>query len=116
LCGEVEVVSIGIPDDIIEGFDLKIDLATFEWVSSILPVRPPDSHKGDFGRVLTVAGSTGMTGAAALAALASLRSGCGLAKIACPQSTQPVLATKLTEIDLVNSGRPLGSSPRGLGE
>jgi ADP-dependent NAD(P)H-hydrate dehydratase / NAD(P)H-hydrate epimerase len=117
--GEVEIVPIGIPDDVIEGFDLKIDLTTFEWVSSILPPRKPDGHKGDFGRVLTVAGSTGMTGAATLAALASLRSGCGLAKLACPKSTQSVLATKLTEVmtrpipDVRNKGV---FALRGLGE
>jgi len=101
VCGDVEVVPIGIPADVIDGFDLKIDLATIEWVSEILPVRKPDGHKGDFGRVLTVAGSTGMTGAAAMAALASLRSGCsgcGLSKLACPNTTQPVLAQKLTEV------------------
>ena len=97
-CGDVEVVPIGIPDDVIDQFQLKIDLAAQEWVTSILPTRKPDGHKGDFERVLTVAGSTGMTGAAAMAALSSLRAGCGLAKLACPKSTQPVLAMKLTEV------------------
>ncbi len=117
--GEVEVVPIGIPDDVIDSFNLKIDLATYEWVEEILPPRKPDGHKGDFGRVLTVAGSTGMTGAAALASLASLRAGCGLAKLACPKSTQPVLATKLTEVmtrpipDVRNKGV---FALRGLGE
>jgi hydroxyethylthiazole kinase-like uncharacterized protein yjeF len=97
-CGEVEVVPIGVPDDVIAKFALKIDLVDDEWIGSLLPPRKPDGHKGDFGRVLTVAGSTGMTGAAAMAALSSLRAGCGLAKLACPKSTQPVLASKLTEV------------------
>lgn len=98
VCGDVEVIPIGIPDDVVAKFNLRIDLATIEWVSSILPPRKPDGHKGDFGRVLTIAGSTGLTGAAAMAALSSLRAGCGLAKLACPKSTQPVLAMKLTEV------------------
>ncbi|MCX6835523.1 MAG: NAD(P)H-hydrate epimerase, partial [candidate division Zixibacteria bacterium] len=97
-CGDVEIIPIGIPDDVIDRFPLKIDLATEEGVTSILPPRKPDGHKGDFGRVLTVAGSTGLTGAAAMAALSSLRTGCGLATLACPKSTQPVLAMKLTEV------------------
>jgi len=98
ICGDVAVVPIGIPDDVIDSFDLKPDLATGAFVAELLPIRKPDSHKGDFGRVLTIAGSTGMTGAAALSALASLRSGCGLSRLACPKSTQPVAATKLTEV------------------
>ena len=40
-----------------------------------LKPRPADAHKGDFGKVLIVAGSVGMSGAAALAGKAALRSG-----------------------------------------
>ena len=117
--GDVDVIPIGVPDDVVDQFSLKIDLASDEWMTSVLPPRKPDGHKGDFGRVLTVAGSTGMTGAAAMAALSSLRAGCGLAKLACPKSTQPVLAAKLTEVmtrpmpDIRNKGV---FALRGLGE
>ena len=119
VCGDVEVIPIGVPDDVVNIFNLRIDLTTADWVSEILPLRKPDGHKGDFGRVLTVAGSTGLTGAAAMAALSSLRAGCGLAKLACPKSTQPVLAMKLTEVmtrpmpDVRNKGV---FALRGLGE
>lgn len=47
-----------------------------------LPTRDPESHKGDFGRVLIIGGSRGMSGAAALAGMAALRAGAGLVKIA----------------------------------
>ncbi|MBL8900024.1 MAG: NAD(P)H-hydrate dehydratase [Planctomycetes bacterium] len=47
-----------------------------------LPERPRAAHKGDFGRVLIVAGSSSMPGAAALCALAALRSGAGLVTLA----------------------------------
>jgi len=96
LAGDVEVVPIGIPEDVVPAFDLKVDLITEDYVSDTLPLRKADGHKGDFGRVLLIAGSTGMTGAAALAAESALRSGCGLAKLACPHTTQPILAQKLT--------------------
>jgi len=98
LAGNVEVVPIGIPDDVVESFPLKCDLITEDLVSDLLPLRRPDGHKGDFGRLLVIAGSTGMTGAAAMAGESALRSGCGLCRVACPATTQPVLAGKLTEV------------------
>ena len=57
-----------------------------------LPVRRADSHKGDYGRVLIVAGSRGMTGAAALAGMGALRSGAGLVFLALPASCWSVVA------------------------
>ena len=60
-----------------------------------LPKRKPDTHKGDYGRVLVVAGSPGMCGAAALAALGAHRSGAGLVYVACPENVVDVLSIKL---------------------
>ena len=40
--------------------------------------RPEESHKGDYGHMLIVAGCQSMPGAAVLATEAALRSGCGL--------------------------------------
>lgn len=57
-----------------------------------LPVRRPEAHKGDFGRVLVVAGSRGMAGAAVLAGRACLRGGAGLVTVATPGSQQLVVA------------------------
>ena len=57
-----------------------------------LPPRAPDSHKGNFGRVLIVAGSRGMSGAACLAGVAALRGGAGLVRVAVPESVWPVVA------------------------
>ncbi len=98
LAGQVEVIPIGIPDDVIEKFKLPHRLITSEMVASKLPKRKPDGHKGDFGYLLIIAGSTGLTGAAELTANSAMRSGCGMVRVACPSSVQPVLAAKLTEI------------------
>lgn len=57
-----------------------------------LPARKPDGHKGDFGRVLVIAGSRGMAGAAVLCGSAALRGGAGLVKVATPASSLPLVA------------------------
>ena len=59
-----------------------------------LPPRKPDSHKGDYGRVLVVAGSPGMCGAASMAATAAYRAGAGLVYIACPASIATAMSIK----------------------
>lgn len=72
-------------------------ITTEEFVRSLLPVRPRDAHKGDFGRVLILAGSVGYTGAPALAANAALRTGAGLIFVGVPEPVWPIVATKLDE-------------------
>lgn len=95
--GVVTVVPIGLPDEAIEKLQLRHEVLMPWVVAETLPERKPDGHKGDFGKLLVVAGSTGYTGAATLTALSALRSGCGLVKLACAKSIQPMLAIKLTE-------------------
>ncbi|MEA1981284.1 MAG: NAD(P)H-hydrate dehydratase [candidate division Zixibacteria bacterium] len=100
LSGEIQIIPIGIPDDVIENFNLKTDLLTTQKISSLLPSRKPDGHKGDFGKILCIAGSSGLTGAAILTAKTALRSGCGLVKVACPHSILPTIASSVTEATL----------------
>jgi len=97
LAGEVKVVLIGVPDEVIDKFDLTVELITPEIVSSRLPVRPPDGHKGTFGKLFVLAGSTGLTGAAALTAKAAYRCGCGLVKVGCPRTVLPIIASLVVE-------------------
>jgi NAD(P)H-hydrate epimerase len=58
----------------------------------MLAPREPESNKGDFGRVLVVAGSRGMSGAAVLCGSAALRGGAGLVTVAGPEDTLPIVA------------------------
>ena len=66
-------------------------------VLKILPDRLPNTHKGNFGRILLLCGSRGYTGAAALAALGALRTGAGLVYLAVPESIYTIEAIKLLE-------------------
>ncbi|AGB40297.1 yjeF-like protein, hydroxyethylthiazole kinase-related protein [Halobacteroides halobius DSM 5150] len=95
--GNLEVVDIGLPKKVIKDQQIDSELITSQVVADFLPIREKKSHKGSFGKLLVVAGSTGMTGAAALTGQASLRSGAGLVTVGVPASLNPILEEKLTE-------------------
>jgi NAD(P)H-hydrate epimerase len=92
--GDIVIADIGIPADVIEGLEgPRIALLTRHGMRDLITPRVPESHKGDYGRVLIVAGSRGKTGAAHLAAVGALRSGAGLVTVATPAGCQAVVAT-----------------------
>lgn len=70
---------------------------TASMLRPLLPPRRKNSHKGDYGRLLIVAGSRGMTGAAVLAARAALKAGAGLVTVACPETERRLVAAALPE-------------------
>jgi NAD(P)H-hydrate epimerase len=71
---------------------------TQRWVARSLPPRPERGHKGDFGRLLVVAGSIDYPGAALLTALGAMRAGAGLVRIATAESVAARLAGAVPEI------------------
>ena len=96
--GDLVIADIGIPASVVDELDGPwVELLTRERMRELVPTRVADSHKGDFGRVLVIAGSLGRTGAAHLAALGALRSGAGLVTIATPKSCVPVIAAMMPE-------------------
>jgi ADP-dependent NAD(P)H-hydrate dehydratase / NAD(P)H-hydrate epimerase len=91
--GEVVIADIGIPAGIFETLEgPRVELMTRDRMRVLVSPRAADAHKGDFGRVVIVAGSHGKTGAAILAAQGALRSGAGLVTIATPRSCVPIIA------------------------
>ena len=98
LAGKLEVVDIGFPEQVVEAQNIKVNWTTAAQAAQWMPPRPPSSHKGSYGRVLAVAGSTGMTGAAALASEAALRAGAGLVTLATPKHLNPILEGLLPEV------------------
>lgn len=92
--GEVVIADIGIPAEVFETLEGPlVELMTRDRIRALITPRAADAHKGDFGRVLIVAGSRGKTGAAVLAAEGALRSGAGLVTVASPRCCVPIVAT-----------------------
>src|SRR5687767_1062235 len=95
--GELQVVDIGLPDDLSSLKDLNVEVAEEEIVSALLPERPLASHKGTFGTALIAAGSTNYTGAVLLAGEAANRIGAGLVTLAVPAPVHMALAGRILE-------------------
>lgn len=96
--GHVHVKPIGLPLDSATSIGAKIFTLNDEDLAQKLKDRPRDSHKGTFGKVAVIAGSTGLTGAAYLTAISALRSGAGLVTLGIPSSLNSIMEEKLTEV------------------
>ncbi|MFH1905058.1 MAG: NAD(P)H-hydrate dehydratase [bacterium] len=96
--GNLIIQDIGLPEKLLTDPELKLNLMTHSELSSLIPKRPVNSHKGTFGHVFIIAGSRGLTGAAALASLGALYSGTGLVTLGIPESLNSIMEMKLTEV------------------
>ena len=96
--GRVVVADIGIPAAVVDALaGPRVTVVTRAWARRRVPHRARETHKGDYGRVLVAAGSTGKSGAAGLAGLGALRSGAGLVTVATPRACQPTVAALTPE-------------------
>lgn len=74
---------------------------TKDWVSSKLPKRPKDAHKGTFGKVMVVAGSENYPGAAYLSCAAAYRVGAGLITLLTNETAKIIVSKKLPEVTFI---------------
>ena len=96
--GRVVIADIGLPRQLLADANLDVSLLQPEDAALALPSRDPDAHKGTYGHVLVLAGSSGKTGAAAMCALSALRIGAGLVTLGLPESLNDMMEAKLTEV------------------
>lgn len=85
-CGEVKVANIGIPTEA-QTYTGPGD------VEAVSRNRTPDSHKGQFGRLLVIGGSETFTGTPALSSLAAYRTGVDLVTVAAPETAVQTIAS-----------------------
>lgn len=90
--GIVSLAEIAIPRDIPV---VKPSAFLVEKADVVLPERAKASHKGSFGHVFVVTGSSEKEGAAGLCALGALRAGAGLATLLGESSTLESLRSRL---------------------
>jgi NAD(P)H-hydrate epimerase len=107
--GSLKIIDIGIPKRLVEEEKIQTHLLEYEEIQRWLSIpRRHDTHKGDYGHLLVIAGSVGKTGAAAMACEAALRMGAGLVTLAIPKSLNPIMEMKLTEV----MTEPLPETPK----
>jgi NAD(P)H-hydrate epimerase len=95
--GTLEIIDISLPAKSVFAANLKTELVDENTVRPWLVPRPNSAHKGTFGHLLVLAGSSGKTGAALLCGRGALRSGVGLLTLAAPVTLCDILATALPE-------------------
>jgi NAD(P)H-hydrate epimerase len=97
--GEVKNVNIGVDSKEFDKFNTqKIFEVEFDDIKGHLPKRSPLAHKYNSGKVFIAAGSPGFTGAAFLSSLSSLRTGSGAVVLGIPESLNPIMEAKTTEV------------------
>ncbi len=96
--GEITIADIGIPGSVLDKVNNVYSIPTEDDIHYRLPQRSADVYKHRVGKVFTLCGAPGFTGAATLVGDAALVSGAGLIMAGVPQSLNPILETKLTEV------------------
>ncbi len=97
--GELKVIDISIPKRLVEEEKIQVHLLEEDEIRKNLSIlRRRDSHKGDYGHLVALAGSVGKTGAAAMACEAALRMGAGLVTLGIPKTLNAIMEVKLTEV------------------
>lgn len=95
--GELVVLDIGFAKEELEGFSAT---TFFLEEADLLPLHRRFhrfAHKGDYGKILLVAGSKGKMGAAILASKAAFRTGSGLVTCLIPEEERAALAAAIPE-------------------
>lgn len=103
LCGEVELVDIGIPASWRDEVAPQTWRNAPELFEALRPRPGPTSHKYSRGHALVVGGGLTRSGAARLGAVSALRAGAGAVTCVVPKSAALVYAGHLTAVMLLTA-------------
>jgi len=96
--GDLTVVDIGLAAAAVAAVQPAARLLDPDAAGRLVPVRPPEAHKGTTGHVLVIAGSRGHSGAALMASHAACRAGAGLTTLAGPASLNTIFSLGAPEV------------------
>ena len=112
--GEVVVADIGFPKKALDMVPCNTFTFDEKDMGYFMPKREEYSNKGDFGKILIIAGSEEMCGASYLSALAAYRTGAGLVRIFTPEANRISLQNLIPEAILTtyndNSDMAIGTN------
>jgi len=94
--GELIVGPIGSPESLYD--HAPISLVEPAMFRSLLAPRPRSGHKGTFGHVLVIGGSSGKTGAPSMSGMAALRAGAGLVTVGSAPDALAQIASHAPEL------------------
>lgn len=96
--GKLLLSNVGFPSVLIEDPEIKGNLLTTEEARQIIPVRSATSHKGHFGKVLIIGGSSSYPGAPVLSGLGAMKTGAGITRLIVPETIYSSVAGRYPEM------------------
>lgn len=109
-CGTLHVVPIGLSEKAVSESKPDTYLITRDDLGTLFRPRRKQTHKGTYGHVFTIGGSTGKTGAAVMTAWGALSAGAGLSTLALPERAYSRLDPNALEI----MTKPIPDDGRGF--
>jgi hydroxyethylthiazole kinase-like uncharacterized protein yjeF len=97
-CGKINIIDIGIPNQLIDQDNFYINMINPANILPLFSPREVDSHKGDFGHCLNISGSIEKPGAGILSAYSILKSGAGLCTSAVKAENRSIAVTRHPEL------------------
>jgi hydroxyethylthiazole kinase-like uncharacterized protein yjeF len=95
--GELSVLAIGLHPHFVTQLECDFHYVDAEFIRPFVKPRKKNSHKGNFGHALLIAGNEGKMGAATLSAKGALRAGIGLLTCLIPSNENVIMQITVPE-------------------
>ncbi|WP_373058235.1 NAD(P)H-hydrate dehydratase [Zunongwangia sp. H14] len=95
--GDLQVLDIGLDQSFLAEVSTDTHITTKEEARQLYIPRKKNSHKGNYGHMITIGGSYGKIGSILLSTTAALRTGAGLCTVFIPKCGYEIMQTGLPE-------------------